>query len=122
MSASTQTRRLATPSTAKVVIRAITGSERALEVVEPDEASSRSTSTPTASKRSSVVPRAVGRSGSQAAAILRTWACLAGCRLSNGSPDPSRRVLTSQNTSVRPSESTRSSSPQRVWWLWASTW
>ena len=37
MSASTQTRRLVTPSTAKVLTRAITASERALDVVQAHE-------------------------------------------------------------------------------------
>ena len=98
------------------------GSERALDVVEPDEPVVAVDEHADGVEAQLVVPRR-GRTArvSQAAAILRTCDCLAPCRLSNGSPEPSRRVLTSQNTSVRPSESTRSSSPQRVWWFWART-
>ena len=39
-------------------------------------------------------------SASHARAIRRTCARLASSRLSHGAPEPSRRVLTSQNTSI----------------------
>ena len=53
MSASTQTRRLVTPSTAKVLMRAITAQNAFSTWSRRTSPSSRSTSTPTASKRSS---------------------------------------------------------------------
>ena len=58
---------------------------------------------------------------SNAAAIRRTCARLAGCRFSHARPGRrSRRVLTSTNTSARSSQTTRSSSPKRVRWLRAT--
>ena len=60
-------------------------------------------------------------SDSQATAMLRTWLCLLSPSESHGAPEPARRVLTSQKTSVSSSATTRSSSPKRVRWLRAIT-
>ena len=79
--------------------------------------SSRSTSDADGVEAQLVEQRAVaglGEPGGGHPADLRR---LAACRLSNGLPEPARRVLTSQKTSVWPSESTRSSSPKRVRWF-----
>ena len=61
-----------------------------------------STVTPTASKRSSVAGAGRSPRHSQAAAMRRTWRCLADETRSDGVPAPAavRRVLTSTNTSV----------------------
>ena len=81
MSASTQTRRLVTPSTANVLTRAITAQNAFSTWSSRTSPSSRSTSTPIASKRSSSCHGRSDGSLSQSAAILRTCDCLAPCRL-----------------------------------------
>ena len=92
--------------------------ERALEVLEADAAARRASNvTPIASNRSASARGRSVRSISQRPAILRTCARLRGVhRLERAArrPRSTRRVLTSQNASVRPSNATMSSSPQRV--------
>ena len=88
MSASTHTRRLVDAVHGEGGDPGDHGSERALEVVQPDELVVTVHGTPTASKRRRRATGSRWGSSSQAAAIRRTWDCLATCWLSNGSPEP----------------------------------
>ena len=124
MSASTQTRRASTPSSANVSTRA---SATALRTPLPGGRARPGRRPRRRSRRSrrSGPRRSTGGRGPRVAnqipAIRRTWERLRAWRLSHGALRPARQVLTSQKTSAPPSTATRSSSPSRVWKFRATT-